>query len=97
MTAVALRIITRVIKRRVDAGEEFDEIVLDYPKLTEAEIEQIRAEVVPVDEPEEEQPEETEPTAEETEQPEPQEEPAEQEEPSGEGQPEELTENADNI
>jgi uncharacterized protein (DUF433 family) len=48
MTNAALRIITRVIKRRYDAGEEFDAIIADYPKLSAAEVEKIRAEVVPV-------------------------------------------------
>ena len=60
--------------------------------ITEEEFEEItNISYLPVEEPTEEQPEETEPTAEETEQPEP------QEETSGEEQPEELTENADNI
>ena len=45
MTDAALRIITRVVKRRYDAGEDVDLILADYPNLTEAEREKIKAEV----------------------------------------------------
>lgn len=47
MTTAALRIITRVVKRRYDAGEDIDIILADYPKLSDKEREAIRAEVVP--------------------------------------------------
>ena len=42
MTAAALRIITRVIKRRYEAGEDINDILADYPKLTEDEIQQTK-------------------------------------------------------
>ena len=45
MTDAALRIITRVVKRRYDAGEDIDLIFADYPNLTEEEKERIKAEV----------------------------------------------------
>lgn len=35
-------IMVRVITKRMKAGESFDEIILDYPKLTEDEIEDLR-------------------------------------------------------
>ena len=38
-----LAILIRVIARRMNAGEEMEAILLDYPKLTEAEKETIRA------------------------------------------------------
>lgn len=45
MTDAALRIITRAVKRRYDAGEDIDIILADYQKLTDAEREQIKMEV----------------------------------------------------
>ena len=45
MTDAALRIITRVVKRRYEAGEDIDAIFGDYPKLTEEERERIKAEI----------------------------------------------------
>jgi len=50
MTAAALRIITRVIKRRYEAGEDINDILADYPKLTEDEIQQIKDALGIVDE-----------------------------------------------
>ena len=47
MSGAEMRIITRVIKRRVDAGEDIDDVFLDYPKLTEEEKEQIMAAIYP--------------------------------------------------
>lgn len=41
MTDAALRIITRAVKRRYDAGEDIDVILDDYPKLTEEEREKV--------------------------------------------------------
>lgn len=42
MSKSMLKIYTRVFKRRMDAGESFEEIVMDYPRLTEDEISDIR-------------------------------------------------------
>ena len=50
MSGAELRIMTRVIKRRVDAGEDIDDVFEDYPKLTEEDKETIRAAIYP-DEP----------------------------------------------
>lgn len=36
MTA-ALKLLCRVVRRRVSGGEELEEILQDYPRLTEAE------------------------------------------------------------
>ena len=36
----------RVIRKRMNAGETFDEIIEDYPKLTKEEVEDLRAAVV---------------------------------------------------
>lgn len=44
MTAM-LRIVCRVVERRTKEGESLDQVLADYPRLTGAEIEQIRAEV----------------------------------------------------
>ena len=46
MTDAALRIITRAVKRRYDAGEDIDEVLNDYPKLTEDERARIKAAVI---------------------------------------------------
>lgn len=40
-----LRMACRVIERRMNEGEPFEQIVVDYPKLTEEEIKQIKAEL----------------------------------------------------
>lgn len=45
MTNLQLRIIKRAIKTRLANGEEFDEIILSYPKLTENEIAEIQSEL----------------------------------------------------
>lgn len=45
MSALQLRIIKRAIKSRLSGGEEFDDIVKDYPKVTAEEIEQIKNEI----------------------------------------------------
>ena len=42
MSKSMLKIYTRVFKRRMDAGESFEEIVADYPKLTQDEIAEIK-------------------------------------------------------
>ena len=43
MNSSVKNIIIRVIKSRMDAGEDFDTIIKSYPRLKEAEIEEIRA------------------------------------------------------
>ena len=34
---LALKLLCRVVQRRMDAGEPLDDILQEYPKLTEAE------------------------------------------------------------
>lgn len=41
----ALKIASRTIKRRLDAGETWEEVVRDYPRLTDAELEEIKQEL----------------------------------------------------
>ena len=38
----ATKIIINVIRRRMDAGEAFDAILLDYPRLVGAELAEVR-------------------------------------------------------
>ena len=45
MTSAALRIIERVVKRRYEVGEDIDEVLAEYGKLTEEEKAKIKAEV----------------------------------------------------
>lgn len=40
-----LRMACRVIERRMKNGEDFSDIAKDYPKLTEADIVEIKAEI----------------------------------------------------
>lgn len=40
-----LRMACRVIERRMCDGEQFEQIVADYPKLTDADIRQIKTEL----------------------------------------------------
>lgn len=42
MSKSMLKIYTRVFKKRMESGESFEEIVKDYPKLTDQEIEDIK-------------------------------------------------------
>lgn len=35
-------LLLRVIQRRIDSGESFEKIILDYPKITNKEIEEIK-------------------------------------------------------
>lgn len=42
MSKSMLKIYTRVFKRRMDAGESFEDIAADYPKLTDQEISDIK-------------------------------------------------------
>lgn len=41
MTA-ALKLLCRVVRRRMENGESLEDILADYPKLTEAEKENVR-------------------------------------------------------
>lgn len=42
VSKVALRIIERAVKIRVDQGENLDEILLSYPKLSDEQINELR-------------------------------------------------------
>lgn len=42
MSKVIKNIMVRVITKRMSAGETFDEIIADYPKLTDEEVEELR-------------------------------------------------------
>lgn len=42
MSKSMLKIYIRVFKRRMDAGESFEDIVADYQKLTDQEVEDIK-------------------------------------------------------
>lgn len=42
MSAI-LKMMCRVIQRRLDTGEKLEDILLDYPKLSEEEILQIKS------------------------------------------------------
>lgn len=42
MSKSMLKIYTRVFTRRMDAGESFEDIAADYPKLTDQEIVDIK-------------------------------------------------------
>lgn len=42
MSKSAKKIMVRVITRRMESGETFEEIIADYPKLTESEIAELR-------------------------------------------------------
>ena len=42
MSKSAKKIMVRVITNKMKEGETFDDIIKDYPKLTEAEIEELR-------------------------------------------------------
>ena len=42
MTKSAKNIMVRVINSRLKKGETFEEIIADYPKLTESEIKELR-------------------------------------------------------
>lgn len=39
---LAMKLLIRVVRRRVNAGEDLDTVLADYPKLTEAERGEIR-------------------------------------------------------
>ena len=45
MSKSAKKIMVRVIKNRMAEGETFDEIIADYPKLTAAEVKELKEEV----------------------------------------------------
>lgn len=42
MSNAMLKIYTRVFKRRMETGESFEDIIADYPKLTDQEIADIK-------------------------------------------------------
>ena len=42
MSKSMLKIYVRVFERRLKAGESFEEIVMDYPRLTQDEITEIK-------------------------------------------------------
>lgn len=42
MTKAKFNLMVRVIKNRMSDGEAFEDIIADYPKLTEDEIKQLR-------------------------------------------------------
>lgn len=42
MSKAVKNIIVRVIRNRMAAGEQFEDIIKDYPKLTEADIAEIK-------------------------------------------------------
>lgn len=44
MSNVKKKLMIRVITKRMKDGESFDEIIADYPQLTDAEIADLRAE-----------------------------------------------------
>ena len=43
MSNAKLKLMVSVFRRRMEAGETFEEILADYPKLTENDIAQLRA------------------------------------------------------
>ena len=46
MSKAMLNIYVRTFRRRMDAGETFDEIVAEYPKLTATEIAELKEAIV---------------------------------------------------
>ena len=42
---LALKLLLRVVKRRLTAGEELEAVLADYPRLTEAEKALVRKEI----------------------------------------------------
>lgn len=50
MSNLVRKMMVRVIHKRMAAGESFTEIIADYPKLTEAEIAELKKAVLQVDE-----------------------------------------------
>lgn len=45
MSNLQMRIIKRAIKNRMSDGESFEDIIKSYPKLTENEVAEIKAEL----------------------------------------------------
>lgn len=39
---LALKLLVRVVRRRISAGEELEAVLADYPKLTEEELTTVR-------------------------------------------------------
>ena len=46
MTIEMRYLMIRVITKRINKGETFDEVIADYPKLKDAEIEDLRKAVI---------------------------------------------------
>ncbi len=42
MTAAVKNVMVRVIKRRMAKGETFEEIIAGYPRLTQAEVKELK-------------------------------------------------------
>lgn len=42
MSNAKLKLMVSVFRRRLNNGEQFEEILMDYPKLTETDIQQLR-------------------------------------------------------
>ena len=47
MSNAMIRIITRVVRRRYEDGEDIDEVLAEYTKLASEEREHIRNEIIP--------------------------------------------------
>ena len=46
MSKAMRNIMIRVITKRINNGETFDDVIIDYPKLTEDEIDDLRKAIV---------------------------------------------------
>lgn len=46
MTIEMRDLMIRVITKRINNGETFDEVIADYPKLTESEIKELRKAII---------------------------------------------------
>lgn len=46
MSKAMRNIMIRVITKRINNGETFDDVIIDYPKLTEDEIDDLRKAII---------------------------------------------------
>ena len=46
MSKAMRNIMIRVIAKRINNGETFDDVIIDYPKLTEDEIDDLRKAII---------------------------------------------------
>lgn len=46
MSKAMRNVMIRVISKRINNGETFDDVIIDYPKLTEDEIDDLRKAIV---------------------------------------------------